>query len=75
MRLDEIRLDIPFLQIQDIEVVPFFDNIVIATDYNYGLMFLELKCDIPTHCTYTPLSIIKESGLSEVHIMHNEGLI
>ncbi len=34
-----------FLQIKDILVIDFYQNIIVASDYNYGLLFWEVQCN------------------------------
>lgn len=35
---------IRFLNIRDLIMIPYYENIVVATDYNYGLLFWEVEC-------------------------------
>jgi hypothetical protein len=50
--------------------------VVVATDYNAGLLFMEMNCTNSTHCDYRPITGIYDfTGLSEIAIMRDEGLI
>jgi hypothetical protein len=68
------RTVINFLQIQDVEVVPFHENIVIATDYNQGILFYEITCIDDLSCQYLPIAFLSEPSVSEITILQDEGL-
>ena len=38
---------IDYFEIRDVMKVPYFNNVIVATDYNYGLLFWRYKCGIP----------------------------
>lgn len=63
------------MQIQDMELVHFHENVTVITDMNIGLLFIELHCPNITYCKYSPIAVIKETKLGEIAIMHQEGLI
>lgn len=72
------RLVITFLQVQDVKVVPFHQNVIAVSDYYKGLIFYELFCN-PDNCTYRPLTMIPpgsifDENFSQISIMENRGL-
>jgi hypothetical protein len=56
------RLIIKFLQVQDIKVVPFHENVFAVSDYYKGLIFYELKCST-TNCSYRPLTTLPPGSI------------
>lgn len=56
-------------------MVPFHQNIVVATDFHQGILFMEILCIEDISCSYLPVAVIAENGVSEISVMRSEGLV
>ena len=73
-KVDMNRTVVTFLQLQDIKVVPFHENVVVASDYYKGLLYISLICTINS-CDYTPLAVIPDQSFSHIAILESKGLV
>ena len=60
--------------------MPYYENIVAVSDYNHGILLMNITCLNVSYCHYLPLSIFKYSNLGDIAILapdnyYNEKLI
>lgn len=61
---------IDYLQIKDVKVIDYYENTIVASDYNYGLLFWNIDCyDEITGCLETPLYRLKVRELGAITIL------
>eukprot|EP00347_Sterkiella_histriomuscorum_P022879 403336815 len=70
--IDRYSNTIEYMQIQDIEILHQYDNIIVASDYNFGILFMNITCPNVTYCYYKPHFQIQEHGLGKIYVMDNE---
>ncbi|CDW90100.1 UNKNOWN [Stylonychia lemnae] len=57
------------LRIQDVNIVPYYENIVVATDYFQGILFLNINCSTIASCSYYPHYKIPSDHLGSIFVL------
>lgn len=63
---------IKYLQIRDIQVVPYFNNVIVATDFNYGVLFWQINCDDISNCTSKELYRVRLEKVGAISVLDHD---
>lgn len=50
--------------------MPYFSNVIVATDFNYGVLFWQINCDDISNCTSKELYRVRLEKVGSISVLN-----